>query len=210
MAWSWSASVAKLTHRPSEPMSAQGWRPPIARFWRTARAVPRVRMNEGRVVDVVAHVVLVEAHGAVMSERQILRVNQIDRLARGADVLDGHVPEPGGCRARQHERHLEADPLPLAMRAEPALVEPHHGGAARSEQRSPLDPRCVAAQVEVRRPSFHLRAGKEVEEDVPVIDAPDRAVRVQLHAEARRALEQTGSAQSQPPWNPARRSPAFT
>ena len=60
-------------------------------------------MNEGRVVDVVAHVVLVEAHGAVMSERQILRMNQIDRLAGGTDVLDGHVPEPRGCRARQHE-----------------------------------------------------------------------------------------------------------
>jgi hypothetical protein len=60
-------------------------------------------MNEGRVVDVVAHVVLVEAHGAVRRERQILRMNQIDRLAGGTDVLDGHVPEPRGFRVRQHE-----------------------------------------------------------------------------------------------------------
>src|SRR4029450_4692645 len=49
-----------------------------------------------------------------------------------------------------------------------------------------------AAEVEFRRPSFHLRAEEEVEEDVPVIDAPNRAVRVELHAEARRALEQRG------------------
>ena len=52
-------------------------------------------MRERRVIDVLAHVELVEPHGAVRSERDILRVREIEVVLVRRRVLELHVPEPG-------------------------------------------------------------------------------------------------------------------
>ena len=46
----------------------------------------------------------------------------------------------------------------------------------------------LPAQVDVGRATLDLGSQEQVENDVAVVHAPDRAVRVHLHAEARRAL----------------------
>jgi hypothetical protein len=65
-------------------------------------------MHERRVIEVLADVVLVLAHGAVVAEREILGVNQVDRQRRVAGVLERYVPEPRGRVLRESQRDVKA------------------------------------------------------------------------------------------------------
>ena len=56
------------------------------------------------MIDVLADVVLVEPHGCVRRERDVLRVDEIELLLRGRRVEQAHVPEPRGRVLREHER----------------------------------------------------------------------------------------------------------
>jgi hypothetical protein len=61
------------------------------------------RMRERRVIEVLAHVVLVHADRAVGRDREVLRVEEVERRSRRARVLQRDVPEPRGLRLREHE-----------------------------------------------------------------------------------------------------------
>ena len=50
----------------------------------------------------------------------------------------------------------------------------------------------MAAQVDIGRSPFDLVPQKEVQEDVTVIHAPDRAIRIHLHLQARGAFDMDG------------------
>ena len=83
----------------SDPMQSHGWRPPTARFCRTASTTPREAMLQRRVIDVLADVVLVQPHRAVVGERDVLRVDEID-------------PACGACR-RSRARHARTTPAQM-------------------------------------------------------------------------------------------------
>jgi hypothetical protein len=139
-------------------------------------------VRERCVVDVLAHVILVHSHGAVVRQREILGVDDVHRLRARADVLERDVPEPRGRQLRQDERSAEADVPPLAARDEP-VVAMDRRQARRTEKRNRLDLRSVPTEMEVRRAALDLVAEEQVQDDVAVIDPPDRAVAVHLHAE---------------------------
>jgi len=65
---------------------------PTCWFCRDASTVPRSGMHERRVVDVLADVVLVEPHGRIRREREILQATQVDRT--------GSAPASRRARAR--------------------------------------------------------------------------------------------------------------
>jgi hypothetical protein len=150
-------------------------------------------MRERGVVDVLARVVLVQPHRAVVGERDVLDVKEVEGRRGGADVLDLDVPEPRGCRLGETKRHMEAYALPLAADVEAGLVEVDRAGTARTEQRDPRDALRAAAQHEIRRTSFQLVAEERVQHHVAAIDPPDRGVGVDLHREARRARNAEGA-----------------
>jgi hypothetical protein len=105
---------------------------------------PTRRMRERRVVDVLAHVVLVHAHRAVGRERQVLHVDQVDDGGGRAGVLERHVPEPRRRVRCERERRGEADAAPFAAHGESLRVEVHRGRTARPEERRRLDHRPMS------------------------------------------------------------------
>ncbi len=141
-------------------------------------------MDERRVVDVLAHVVLVHADGAVVREREVLRVHEIHGLRRGAGVLEGDVPEPRRGGVRQHERHVEADGVPFTAHVETVLVQVDGRRALRPEQRRRLDRGAVPAEIHVGGPAFDLGAAKERQRNGSKIHPPDGAVGVHQHGQA--------------------------
>src|SRR5919109_4267073 len=50
----------------------------------------------------------------------------------------------------------------------------------------------MAAQIDIGRSTLDLVAQKEIQEDVTVIHTPDRAMRMHLHLQARRACDMDG------------------
>ena len=119
--WSWSASVAKLDARAERaderPRMAAADREVLPHGEHDAARGVRER----RVVDVLAHVVLVHAHGAVV-RRAPGPARGSGRASRGsrADVLEPHVPEPRGrasARARATTRKRMPSHSPRAREA---------------------------------------------------------------------------------------------
>src|SRR5262249_4813353 len=113
----------------------------------------------------------------------------VDRLRSRADVLERDVPEPGGRRLRQDERHTEADAVPLAPCDEPCRAQVDRGGTRRAGPRGRFDPRPPAPEGEVRGAALDLAAEERIQDDVADVDAPDRTVVVHLHAQPRGTLE---------------------
>src|SRR5262249_50748648 len=87
-------------------------------------------MRERRVIDVLADVVLVGPHAAVVGEGQVLCIEQIDRYVARADILERDLPKPGRGGCRQAQRHPEAQRLPLAGHLEAMGIEPDGAGTA--------------------------------------------------------------------------------
>ena len=86
-------------------------------------------MGERRLVEVLAHEVLVEAHRGVLRESQVLDINHVHRRGRCPRVLQHHVPVPGDCRLGQGHRHREPDARPFAGERQALPVVSHAGGA---------------------------------------------------------------------------------
>src|SRR5262249_59568043 len=63
------------------------------------------------------------------------------------------------------------------------------GGAARTEQRDPLDPRAMPAQEKVGGPAFEVVAEEGVDDHVAMVDAAYRAIRVDLERQLRGACD---------------------
>jgi hypothetical protein len=80
------------------------------------------------------------------------------------------VPEPCGRGLREPQRHLEADAAPGSARCETVLTDPVAGDAGGAEQRDRLAASVAPAQIEVRWPPFGFIAGKEIDDDVAMID----------------------------------------
>ncbi len=144
-------------------------------------------MHERRVIDVLADVVLVQPHRAVRRERKVLRIDQVDVLRRIAAVVQLHVPEPRRRVVRQHQPHAVLQPLPGtgARQRVAARDTGKTRRAARPEQRGALQRRVMPAQVQVRRPALELVADEQIDDEVTAVDTADRAVRVDLRAQAR-------------------------
>src|SRR6267378_2350910 len=66
------------------------------------------------VINVLADVVLVEAHRTVWRQSQILRVRHVHMLRNGIRVLETHVPEPGGRAPGEHQGYRVVDTEPRA------------------------------------------------------------------------------------------------
>ncbi len=94
-------------------------------------------VHERRVVDVLAHVVLVHADRAVGCERQILRVHERRRSrARCPTLARREVPEPRRRRRGEHERERRSgSPCHSPRTASRAVVDGDRAGARRSEER---------------------------------------------------------------------------
>ena len=149
-------------------------------------------VRERRVIEVLADVVLVLTNGAVVGEREVLGVDQVDRQRPAADVLERDMPEPRGRVLREPQRHLEADVAPGSARREAVLADPEAGAAGGTEQRDRVAASVAPAQIEVGRPPLDFVARKQIHDDVAMIDAPERTVAVDLHAQAGCAGEADG------------------
>jgi hypothetical protein len=111
-------------------------------------------VRERRVIEVVADVVLVLANGAVVGEREVLGVDQVDRQRLAAEVLERDVPEPCGRGRREAQADLEADVAPGSARRKPVLADSVAGVAGGTQQRDRVVARVAPAQIEVGRPSL--------------------------------------------------------
>ena len=150
-------------------------------------------MRERRVVEVLAHVILVEPHRAVMrrgpgpgrrsgppSRRprpvfsSITCQNQAAADSASVSTTANRMP----CHSPD-QRHA----LPVGSGA---------SGAPRTQQRNRFDGVADASEVDVGGSAFDLVAGEQVEEDVAVVEPAERAVGVQLDGESRGALEAEG------------------
>ncbi len=116
-------------------------------------------------------------------------MDQIDAYASLAPVTQRDVPEPGRRRSPRvggPTRNSISSQQPAALSRPSAtsktagLVGPSSGDMARLA----VEP----TKVEVRRSALDLGAEIGVERDVGVLDARDRAVRVEMETETRRAL----------------------
>src|SRR3954466_13446047 len=74
-----------------------------------------------RVIDILAHVVLIQSNAAVGCECDVLRVDHIDEQVDIVRVLEIDVPEPAWPLMRQLQRHGVANPLPHAD-TDPAVL----------------------------------------------------------------------------------------
>src|SRR6266508_1742186 len=82
------------------------------------------RMLHRAEVDVVADVMLVQTHGAMAREPDVLAVQQVDGALMRRAVLEPHLPAPGGLVLGEHEAQRDAHPLPLATALEAAAAIP--------------------------------------------------------------------------------------
>src|SRR5215813_194324 len=158
-------------------------------------------MRQRRVIEVLADVVLVEAHGAVIREGEVLRVEQVNRLDTPTAILDRDMPEPGRRRRSQSQRHTKAKPFPLTGDIEAALVEPHGAGTSRTEQRRPFDARAAPTQKEIGGASLDLVPEEGIDQDIAMIDAADRAVGIHLDGELRRTGDADRSMRAHGAWS---------
>jgi hypothetical protein len=149
-------------------------------------------MRERRVVEVLAHVILVEPHRTVGGESQVLGVDQVHRDGGRSRVFQHHVPEPGGCRLGQGQHDREPDALPFAGPTDLLAVGSDASRARWAQQRDRFDDVADAPEVEVGGTAFDLVAGEEVEEDFAMVEPAERAVGVELDAKAGRAREAEG------------------
>ena len=153
---------------------------------------PALRVGERRVVDVLADVVLVHADRAVVRQRQVLRVDEVhgDRGVRR--VLERDVPEPRGRPCGEHQREGDAEPCHSPVARSPAASSRSASGLRGPSSGVHASVGAEPPQIEVGRPALHLRSREQVEHDVAVLHAAERAVGVHLHDETGRALVAAG------------------
>src|SRR5439155_15759977 len=95
----------------------------------TARVFPPAQ------IDVVADVVLVQAHGAIARQREVLAEDQIcAELFTGA-VRESHLPAPGWPVRGEGEAQLDVDALPFARGLKALRRNLPPQGRLRPEQR---------------------------------------------------------------------------
>jgi hypothetical protein len=153
---------------------------------------PALRVGERRVVDVLANVVLVHADCAVVRQRKVLRVDEVHGDLGVCRVLHPDVPQPRGAFLGEHQRERDAEPEALAGRSQPGGVEPQRERTTRPEKWRPRDLVAKPPQIEVGWPALHLRSREQVEHDVAVLHAADRAVGVHVHGKPGGALVAAG------------------
>ncbi len=169
---------------------AKPWLPPADReVLPHGEHRPERRVLQWRVIEVLADVVLVQPHRAVVGQRNVLCVDQIDPACLACGVLQRDMPEPRRRRPGQHQRHAKAQARPLAGDLDAVPARADSARAAGPEQRRPFDAGAMAAQIEVGRTALELVAEKGVDHHVAVIDASDGAVPVHLHDQPRWAGE---------------------
>jgi len=132
-------------------------------------------MCKRRVVDVLADVVLIQPHGRIRREREVLQEQHVETHRFGTGVLDAHVPEPGWRVGRKPQGHAVTKPLPIARAFELAGigVDAPARRAARPEQPCGLEGRLCslicsrkAPQDQVGRAAFERRADEQVNDNV--------------------------------------------
>ena len=169
-----------------EPRVAAGHREILTH----AQDGPVSRVRKRHVIDVLTDVVLVHAYGAVVCQRYVLRVDQIDDNFRGAGVRELDMPEPRRRGAGEREAHRETDPVPFAAAPEQSFIRLEGRRTARPQERHGFDRSAEPAKVQIGRTALELVAEKKIEDKIAVVDAPDRAVCVHLNVQARRAAEE--------------------
>ncbi len=151
-----------------------------------------VGVGQRGVVEVLADVVLVEAHRAVMGQGQVLCVDQVQGGHGIAGIFQGHMPEPGRRRLRQDQRDGEANVLPGAGQRQTLAVKTHLRWTARAEQGDGLGHRAKPAEIQVRRTALYLVAQEQIDNNVLVIETADGAVVIHLHPQPGGAFEADG------------------
>ena len=131
------------------------------------------RMSEGRMIEVLAHVVFVEPDGTIGSKGQILGMDQIQRDGYCPPILHCDEPKPSGrgCREPQLATKTQAGPITLCH--VPLFVHVETSGAQGTQQGGCLDRVAQAPQIDVRQTAFQLVGGEQTQNDVPIIQSAE-------------------------------------
>src|SRR5581483_2404093 len=151
-------------------------------------------MRKRCVVDVLTDVVLIHAHRAVGSERDILSTGQVELLYFRRGVPQQHVPEPDWGIVREREGDLVFDALPRAASGEPAagLRRDKSRRARRAEKRGPGRLTGPAPQEEIGGATLELATEEEAEGRRAAVEAAHAAAPCDLGANARAAADDSG------------------
>src|SRR5258708_1983314 len=136
-------------------------------------------------IDVVADVVLVQAHGAVARKREVLAEDQICAELFLGTVSESDLPAPSGPVLGEDEAQLDLHALPIArsLKALRRTVPPQR--RLRPEQRNRFDLRAaVQPQPHVRGRGLHAVAHEEVHREAAESNVSHAAVAVELQAKA--------------------------
>ena len=147
------------------------------------------RVQQGRVIEVLTGEIFVGTNETVVREAEILRMDQIER-DRGRPGIDQlHMPEPHRCVRGEAQRHTILNRFPSAAQGIARGVVFALGRAPRTEQHGCGGMIAKAAQIKVGGTAFHDIAAKQIEHDVIVIDARQRAVGVDADAQSGGVLD---------------------
>ena len=177
----------KREARRKEPITTPRIAPATRRFCRDARTHPWSRMLERRVIDVLADVVLVQAHRAVGRKRRCpAHTTRSTCCGARAVILDAHVPEPGRSVVRRESaRSCNAVPARRLFQHRRGLaVRTPARRTARAEQRNVLGRGSMVPQVKIRGTPFEFVADEQVQQHVSARHAPHRAVGVGLDTQS--------------------------
>ena len=157
--------IGRVAHRLPQRADQTPGVPSAHREVLARRQHPAVlRVGQRGVVEVVADVVLVEPHRAVVSEPQVLGVDEVERHPIRSQVLQLDMPEPGGGGLRQGQAQGAADAAPVSRPAAARLGRGDQWGRrAGAEQRRPAAKLSEPAQIEVDRTALQRIAEETIE-----------------------------------------------
>src|ERR1700687_5346554 len=117
------------------------------------------------MINVLTHVVLVEAHRAVRCQSQILCVRQIHMLRSRTRVLKANVPEP--CRRalgeKQGYRVVDAAPRTHTHEHAAGRISTKATATLWPQKGCPFDRACMTSQIQIRGAALDLIADKKRE-----------------------------------------------